>query len=100
MSVVNGVNRSFDTSDRVVPSSDPSEGSLVVIQRTHNNNLTCLQVGTWNVRTMNSSGKLKNIKIEMDKTKLDILGLCEVKWKGTRDFVSGKYQMIYSGGDA
>ena len=35
----------------------------------------------------------------MERTILDILGLCEVRWKGTGDFVSGKCCIIYSGGN-
>ena len=33
----------------------------------------------WNVRTMYQCGKLENIKLEMERLKLDILGVCEVR---------------------
>ena len=42
---------------------------------------SAINVGTWNVRTMMRAGKLENIKREMDKGRIDILGLCEVRWK-------------------
>ncbi|GFO29088.1 craniofacial development protein 2-like [Plakobranchus ocellatus] len=35
----------------------------------------------WNVRTLHQKGKLENIK-EMERMKLNILGLAEVRWTG------------------
>jgi len=32
------------------------------------------RIATWNVRTLLQCGKLENLKIEMDKMKIDILG--------------------------
>lgn len=66
MSVVNGVNGSVNTSNRVTSGSGAGEDSLAVIQQIHNDSI-CLS------RNIMNSGKLENIKI--DKTKLDILGL-------------------------
>ena len=57
-----------------------------------------LNVGTWNVRTMNEKGKLENIKQEMKTLKINVLGLSEVRWKGVGDFVSDDFRIIYSGG--
>ena len=50
-------------------------------------------------RTVYQCGKLQNIKLEMERLKLDILGVCEVRWKGKGDFCSDKYRVIYSGGE-
>src|SRR5918995_6973269 len=55
-------------------------------------------IGTWNVRTMNEKGKLENVKMEMKRYGLSVLGLSEVRWKGQGDFVSGDVRVIYSGG--
>ena len=35
----------------------------------------------------------------MGLLKLDILGVCKVRWKGKGDFCSDKYSVIYSGGE-
>ena len=38
-----------------------------------------LRIVTWNVRTMQTRGKLENIKREMSRNRLNILGLSEVR---------------------
>ena len=38
-----------------------------------------IKFGTWNVRTLFESGKLENLKLEMDHLELDILGLSEIR---------------------
>jgi hypothetical protein len=40
------------------------------------------KIGTWNVRTLNRGGKLENLKKEMQKNEVSILGVSEVRWKG------------------
>lgn len=46
------------------------------------------KIGTWNARTMLQTGKLENVKIEMDKQNIEILGLSETRWGGNGDFRS------------
>ena len=58
-----------------------------------------MKIGTWNVRTMNRPEKLPNIQREMNKLNLDILGLCEIRWKDCGDFEDADIRMIYSGGE-
>ena len=60
-----------------------------------------LKVATWNVRTMHQPGKLENVAREMTRLKVDIMGVCEVRWTGagTVDLDDGGC-MIYSGGTA
>ena len=58
-----------------------------------------INIGTWNVRTMMRAGKLENIKREMQKWRIDILGLSEVRWKDSGDYWSDGYRVIYSGGE-
>uniref|UniRef100_A0A8D8Z0H2 Craniofacial development protein 2 n=1 Tax=Cacopsylla melanoneura TaxID=428564 RepID=A0A8D8Z0H2_9HEMI len=55
------------------------------------------RIGTWNVQTLLKAGKLENLKIEMRRQKLDILGISEMRWNGTGDFWSEDYRIIYSG---
>ena len=43
--------------------------------------------------------KLDNIKKEMERLNISILGLSEVRWEGTGRIKSGKHSIIYSGGD-
>jgi len=56
-------------------------------------------IGTWNVRTMNQKGKLENVKREMERYGINILGLSEVSWKGSGDFESDGTRVVYSGGN-
>lgn len=58
-----------------------------------------LVIGTWNVRTLMEIGKLDNIKREMGKMNVNILGLCETRLVGAGDMYSDDYRMIYSGGN-
>ena len=43
--------------------------------------------GTWNVRFRNQ-GKLEEVKQEMAKVNIDILGISELKWTGIGEFNS------------
>ena len=54
-----------------------------------------INIGTWNVRTMLKAGKLENVKEEMRRMKLNIMGLCETRWKGPPLYIT---RVIYSGG--
>ncbi|GFO35656.1 craniofacial development protein 2-like [Plakobranchus ocellatus] len=57
-----------------------------------------LNISTWTIRTLLQKGKLENIKKEMERMKLNILGLSEVRWKGAGKITSGGHEIIYSGG--
>ena len=57
-----------------------------------------IRVGTWNVRAMNAMGKLENVKEEMRRNRLSIMGISEVRWKDGGDFVSNGYRVMYPGG--
>ncbi|GFO31383.1 RNA-directed DNA polymerase from mobile element jockey-like [Plakobranchus ocellatus] len=57
-----------------------------------------MNIATWNTRTLLQKGKLENIKQEVERMKLNILGLSEVRWKGARKITSGGHEIIYSGG--
>ena len=40
------------------------------------------KIVTWNVRTLKQGGKLENLKEEMKKNEVSVLGVSEVQWKG------------------
>jgi hypothetical protein len=46
-----------------------------------------------NVRTLNQGGKLANLKKEMQKNKVSVLGVSEIRWKGQGEIRSGDYTM-------
>ena len=56
------------------------------------------KIGTWNVRTMLETGKLFQIQKERTRYNIDILGLCETRWKqiGQKRLLTGEL-LIYSG---
>lgn len=58
-----------------------------------------LRTGTWNVQTMLKPLKIEEVKKEMEKAKLDILGICETRWAGKDDYISGNVRIIQSGND-
>ena len=58
-----------------------------------------LRIATWNVRLLLQKGKLDNIKQEMERLKINILGLSEVRWKGAGETTTGKSKFYYSGGE-
>jgi hypothetical protein len=57
------------------------------------------KISTWNVRTLNQDGKLENLKKEMQKNAVSVLGVSEVRWKSQGEIRSGDYTVYYSGGD-
>jgi hypothetical protein len=57
------------------------------------------KIGTWNVRALNQGRKLENLKKEMQKNAVSVLGVSEVRWKGQGEIRSGDYTVFYSGGD-
>jgi len=58
----------------------------------------CLQIGTWNVRTLFQPGKLDNSIQEMKKMNLDIMGMAETRWTEEGKITKENHTMIYSGG--
>lgn len=43
------------------------------------------RIATWNARTLLQYGKLDNIKIEMARVDIDILGVSKVRWPEAGD---------------
>ena len=49
--------------------------------------LGCLQnlyIGTFNVRTFRDDGRLAELLLELENIKWNIMGLCQIQWKGKR----------------
>jgi exonuclease III len=81
----------------VLPGRRRTGASQVVIKRNPQTKENKLVIGTWNVRTMLQTGKLENLKREMIRKKLDVVGLCEVRYEGSGEFTSGEFKVIFSG---
>jgi len=58
-----------------------------------------VRIGCWNIRTMNGARKLENVKREMKRYGLGVLGLSETHWKDQRDYLSDDIRIISSGGE-
>ena len=53
-------------------------------------------IPTWNVRSMNQ-GKLEEVKQEMARLNIDILGTRELKWTRMGEFNSDDHYIYYCG---
>ena len=58
-----------------------------------------LRIGSWNVRTLFQKGKLENVKQEMARLKVNILGICETRWINSDELYSDDFHVLYSGGE-
>jgi hypothetical protein len=55
-----------------------------------------MRIGTWNVRILKEVGKLEQVKREMKRYGLNILGVSEVTWIGQGEKESDGIKIIYS----
>ncbi|XP_035828272.1 craniofacial development protein 2-like [Aplysia californica] len=83
-------NSSDTIPDRSSPGSSRNAPSVVVHQKGGEKYATNAQkicarnnisIGTWNVRTLRTAGKLEELTNEMNRYQWALLGLCEVRWK-------------------
>ncbi|KAG8222685.1 hypothetical protein J437_LFUL015882, partial [Ladona fulva] len=56
-----------------------------------------LRIATWNVRTMLKPGRMKEMADEMQKYRIDVMGLQEIRWRGQRRIDKKEYTLLYSG---
>jgi len=57
------------------------------------------KIGTWNIMTLNQGSKLENLKTEMQKNEVYVLGVSEVWWKGQGEIRSGDYTVCNPEGE-
>jgi len=63
-----------------------------------NNRLTDLTIGTWNVRSLYRTGALTTVLSDLDRYRLAITAIQEVRWTGTGHLKTEKYTIFYNGG--
>ena len=88
-------------SDETVKPNGRSHADKRHVEHRSSSKIPVVNIGTWNVQTMKfgkaKDGKLENVKREMKRMKLDILGLRETRWKGTDDNLSEDIRIISAG---
>ena len=59
----------------------------------------CVKIGQWNVRGLNSLGKLSILGNELDRLNVTMCGLSETKWSGSGHFTTfDGHTVLFSGG--
>ena len=58
-----------------------------------------LNIGTWDVQTMIELGELYLLVKELERSKMNITGLCEVRWSGLGLFTVDEHRIVYSGNE-
>ena len=56
-----------------------------------------LKVATWNVLTLLPDGQDSLASLEFDKYNLDLIGLCETRWRDSGEHLAGNYHYVWSG---
>ena len=56
-------------------------------------------LGTWNVRTLYSSGALEILTWELYQSHLEVVALQEVRWPGEGSQESGSFAVFYGGAE-
>lgn len=56
-----------------------------------------IKIGTWNVRTLAQSGRAHNAIKEMERLKINILGISEMRWPGSNFCDINEHRVYYSG---
>ena len=51
-------------------------------------NKDTIKIGVWNVRTLYQCGKIENVIQEMKHLKVNIMGVCETRWKRSGDITT------------
>ena len=59
-----------------------------------------MRFGTWNVRSLYRAGALGLVTSELDRCRMDLVGVQEVRWEGSGALESGNYTLFYGEGNA
>ena len=98
---LNSVNRA----SVITPTAAPGKDTLITLgaldrhQATEFSTRNQIKISTWNVRSLYQKGKLENVKLEMERLKMKILGVNETRWARSGSFRTEDYTMYYSGGE-
>ena len=95
--------RSSPGSTRTAPSAphqDGGEKCVTGVNKKKNrirvrDNIT---IGTWNVRTLKDEGKIHELVYEMERYQWNLLGLCEMRWKGIGETTTEEGHKVYYSG--
>jgi exonuclease III len=58
-----------------------------------------MRFGTWNFRSLSSVGAIKSVARELEKYKLDLVGVQEVRWEVEGYQAAGNYTFFYGKGN-
>ena len=56
-------------------------------------------LGTWNVRTMLEAGKMQEIASELNKYRMDLVALQEIRWSDHGEIRKPEYSILFSGSE-
>jgi exonuclease III len=59
-----------------------------------------MRFGTWNVRSLCRIGAIKSVVGELEKYKLDFVGVQEVRWEGEEFLTAYNYTFFYGKGQS
>ena len=59
-----------------------------------------MRFGTWNVRSLYRAGELGLVTTEIDRRRMDLVRVQELRWKGSGTLESGNYTLFYREGNA
>ena len=96
---VNGSRLGLDPEAGVALGSDRPE-AIKVVNKRNPQRQEKITIGTWNVRSMYQAGKLDNVIQEMDRMRIDALGISEVRWTDSGSILKDSgHRLFYSGGE-
>jgi exonuclease III len=58
-----------------------------------------IRLGTWNVRSLYRAGSLVTVSKELSKSRLDLVGVQEIRWESGGTEPAGEYTFFYGKGN-